>query len=184
LIPKKYIFTSERLGFRNWSIEDLSEFSKMNSDVQVMEHFPEVMNIEETEDTIKRFQKHYETRGYNYFATEVIETGEFIGFIGLAFQTYETEFTPATDIGWRLKKSSWGKGYATEGAKRCLEHAFNELKIDQIISICTIRNTKSEHIMKKIGMIKKGEFNHPKLKDYPDYEKCMCYEIKSNDLQD
>jgi len=55
-----------------------------------------------------------------------------IGFIGLAYQTYETEFSPATDIGWRLKETVWGKGYATDGVKRCLEYAFNELKIDTI----------------------------------------------------
>jgi len=54
--------------------------------------------------------------------------------IGLAFQEYKTKFTPAIDIGWRLKRSAWGKGYATEGAKRCLEYAFNELKISRRIN--------------------------------------------------
>ena len=107
---------------------------------------------------------------------EVLETGEFIGFIGLAYQDYETEFTPATDIGWRLKKSAWGNGYATEGARRCLEYAFKDLKLDKIISTCTLNNTKSENVMRKIGMSRKGEFNHPRLKDYPAHEKCSWYE--------
>ncbi len=113
----KYIFKSKRLGFRNWKKEDLNDFAEINSDIDVMEHFPKVLTQQETAEFIERLQLHYEEKGYNYFATEILDTGELIGFIGLAFQEYETEFTPATDIGWRLKKSAWGKGYATEGAK-------------------------------------------------------------------
>ena len=118
--------------------------------------------------------------GHNYFATEILKTGEFIGFIGLAYQDYKTDFNPAVDIGWRLKKSSWGNGYATEGSKRCLEYAFIELKLERVISTCTEKNTNSENVMKKIGMIKKGMFNHPKLKEFPEYEKCIWYEINKN----
>ena len=104
-----------------------------------------------------------------------------IGFIGLAYQTYETEFAPSTDIGWRLKKSSWGKGYATEGAKRCLQFAFEELKLERLISTCTRQNVRSENVMKKIGMTKKGEFVHPRLKEHPDYELCIWYEMQKDD---
>ena len=100
--------------------------------------------------------------------------------IGLAFQEYKSKFTPAIDIGWRLKKNAWGKEYATEGAKRCLEYAFNELNINKIISVCTVNNKKSENVMKKIGMTLKGEFNHPNLINNPEYEKHLCYEINKN----
>jgi len=177
LKDNKYIFKSQRLGFRNWTDNDLKDLEEINSDPEVMEFFPNILSKKETEDLLQRLIKHYEDRKYTYFATEILETGELIGFIGLAYQTYKTEFTPATDIGWRLKKSAWGKGYATEGAKRCLEYAFNELKMNKIFSICTLNNSKSENVMKKIGMIKKGEFNHPELIDYPEYEKNNWYEI-------
>ena len=176
---EKYIFRSERLGFRNWSKDDLSEFSEINSDLEVMEHFPKPLSEQETAEFIVRLQNHYNKNGYNYFATEVLKTGELIGFIGLAYQDYDTAFNPATDVGWRLKKSAWGKGYATEGARRCLEYAFKDLKLERVISTCTLNNAKSENVMKKIGMIRKGEFYHPKLKDYPAYEKCVWYEIKN-----
>ncbi|MFK7783398.1 GNAT family N-acetyltransferase [Psychroserpens sp.] len=175
-----YLFTSERLGFRNWNKTDLSEFANINSDLEVMEYFPKPLTKKETSDFIDRLQKHYDTHGYNYFATEILETGELIGFIGLAYQEYQTKFTPATDIGWRLKPSSWGNGYATEGAKRCLKFAFEDLNIKHIISVFTEKNTKSENIMKKIGMKKVGAFNHPKLSEYPEFEKCICYEIKKS----
>jgi RimJ/RimL family protein N-acetyltransferase len=179
-LEERYIFKSERLGFRNWRKEDLLEFAEINADLAVMEHFPKPLTQKETADFIERLQLHYETRGYTYFATEILSTGELIGFIGLAYQEYEAAFNPATDIGWRLKKSAWGKGYATEGAKRCLEFAFNDLKLDKVISTCTTGNTKSESVMKKIGMTQKGVFNHPKLSDYPNFEQCVWYEIKAN----
>jgi len=95
------------------------------------------------------------------------------------YQSYETAFCPGTDIGWRLKKSAWGNGYATEGAKRCLQFAFDHLKLKSIFAVCTITNKPSENVMKKIGMTKKGTFNHPKLSEHPNYEKCYWYEIEN-----
>ncbi len=129
----EYLFKSERLGFRNWRHKDLDEFTKLNSDKEVMEHFPKTLSRKEVKVLIEKLKNHFENNGFTYYATEVLETKEFIGMIGLAYQEYETEYTPAVDIGWRLKRNAWGKGYATEGAKRCLEYAFDEPNIDKII---------------------------------------------------
>ncbi|MCZ4408190.1 GNAT family N-acetyltransferase [Cryomorphaceae bacterium 1068] len=179
-MTNQYVFTSERLGFRNWSLDDLDEFSELNADPAVMEHFPAALTREETTEFIHRLIAHYDKHGYNYFATEIIGTGELIGFIGLAYQTYEAPFCPATDIGWRLKKSAWAKGYATEGARRCLKYAFEELKLDRVISTCTLSNVNSEKVMKKIGMTRVGEFKHPRLEAFPDYENCVWYEVSNS----
>lgn len=179
-LNSKYLFTSERIGFRNWNDNDLEEFAKINADPEVMEHFPKQLTVTETFDFIQRLKRHYDTHGYNYFATELLGTGELIGFIGLAYQTYESVYTPSVDIGWRLKKDAWGYGYATEGAKKCLDLAFNELNIDSLISTCTEKNIRSENVMKKIGMKREGLFNHPNLKAYPAYEKCICYRIRKD----
>ena len=177
---QRYIFKSDRLGFRNWTMDDLPEFAALNEDERVMEHFPKPLTHQETEAFINRLRKHFDDWGYTYYATEVLETGTLIGFIGLAYQTYEAEFTPAVDIGWRLKPSAWGKGYATEGAKRCLEFAFEILELEKIVAVFTANNKKSENVMKKIGMTRKGEFNHPALSEYPDLERCIWYEIERN----
>jgi len=181
-VTKNYLFTSSRLGFRNWQRDDLDEFAALNADPIVMAHFPSVLSREETADFIDRLIAHFDRHGYNYFAVEVIDTSEFIGFIGLAYRTYEADFCPATDIGWRLKASAWSKGYATEGALRCLRFAFEELKLQRVISTCPLTNTKSEKVMKKTGMTKMGEFDHPHLKSHPDLERCQWYEIQSDPL--
>lgn len=177
-MKSKYLFTSERLGFRTWSLDDTDQFAKMNADAQVMEYFPKTLSREESLDFIDRLQKHFSKYQHCYFAAEIKETAEFIGFIGLAYQIYDSEFTPAVDIGWRLKTSAWGNGYATEGAKRCLDYAFNTLQYDAVIATCTAQNNKSERVMQKIGMTKIGEFMHPNLKHYPEYEKCVCFSLE------
>jgi RimJ/RimL family protein N-acetyltransferase len=176
-MQEKYIFTSDRLGFRNWTTDDLPELTAMNADVEVMKYFPKLLSWDESSNQLQRMQKRYYDDGYTYFATELKATGEFIGFIGLAYQEYETDFTPATDIGWRLIPSAWGKGYATEGALKCLEFGFKTIGLKKIISTCILQNIPSENVMKKIGMTRKGEFIHPLLSDYPSIEKCVWYEI-------
>ena len=98
-MKKDYIFKSERLGFRNWTKTDLREFSKINADLEVMEHFPKPLTEKETTEFIERLIVHFEKHQYNYFATEILSSGELIGFIGLAFQDYQSDFTPAVDMG-------------------------------------------------------------------------------------
>ncbi|SDL70451.1 Protein N-acetyltransferase, RimJ/RimL family [Salinimicrobium catena] len=173
-----YLFTSQRLGFRSWTHDDLDQFAAMNADEEVMKHFPKPLSREESAEFLDRLFKHYAKHGYCYFAAEVLESREFIGFIGLAFQSYAAPFTPATDIGWRLKRSAWGKGYATEGAKRCLQFAFEDLQLEKVISTCPKQNHRSELVMQKIGMKKASEFDHPKLQDSPELQKCVVYEIE------
>ena len=160
-----------------WSLDDLDDLFQLNSDEEVMEHFPKTLTKEETETYIIRMQNHYKKHGYNYYATEIKDSGELIGFIGLAYQDFESDFTPNVDIGWRLKKSAWGKGYATEGAKKCLDIAFNQLHINKVISTCTLGNKSSEKVMQKIGMKKISKFEHPKLEEYPEMQPCLLYEI-------
>lgn len=181
-MKNNYLFTSERLGFRNWTLDDLDVLAALCADPDVMEHFPNTLSRDETAAYIKRMQKHFETHGYTYFAADIKDTGELIGFIGLAYQTYETDFLPATDIGWRLKKSAWGKGYATEGARRCLQFAFEELGLDKVVSTCVLANRRSENVMKKIGMQRMGEYMHPKLLEHPEYAPHVWYQILSNQV--
>jgi len=148
----KYIFTSERLGFRNWNLTDIDKMYEINSDEKVMEFFPSIQTKEQTTEFVERMKKQYEEKGFCYFAVEILGDNQFIGFIGLSEQTYKAEFTPCIDIGWRINSNEWNKGFATEGAKKCLEYAFKELKLENVYSIAPKINTKSEHIMKKIGL--------------------------------
>lgn len=176
----KYIFTSERLGFRNWVATDEQKMVEINMDPKVMEFFPKIPSKQETKEFIMRMQKQFAEKGFCYFAVDKLIDNSYIGFIGLSEQNYKSDFTPCIDIGWRLAQSEWGKGYATEGAKRCLDYAFNTLNLENIKSVCPIVNHKSEHVMKKLGMTKLKTFDHPLLTEYKTLQKCVLYEIEKN----
>ncbi len=178
-----YIFCSERLGFRNWVTGDLDAMAAINADPVVMEYFPSIQDREQTLLFIERMQRQFEDSGYCYFATERLHTKEFIGFIGLSQQDFESAFTPCIDIGWRLKQSAWNKGFATEGALRCLEFAFTNLGIEKIMSMAAVLNVRSQKVMLKAGMTKCGEFIHPKLANDERLRKCVLYEIVKKEIK-
>jgi RimJ/RimL family protein N-acetyltransferase len=175
---KHYLFKSRRLGFRNWLESDTEKLAAINADEEVMAFFPSTRTRQETENFISRMQHQYSKKGYCYFAIDNLEDDAFIGFIGLSEQNYEADFTPCIDIGWRLAKTAWNKGYATEGAKRCLEYGFEILKINKIYSIAPVINTKSEQVMKKIGMSKVKSFDHPQMLDDARLRTCVLYIMK------
>ncbi|WP_339364221.1 GNAT family N-acetyltransferase, partial [Vallitalea maricola] len=76
---------------------------------------------------------------------------------------FESYFTPCVEIGWRLDNKYWNKGYATEGAKACLKYGFNIIGLNDIYSFTSQLNEPSINVMKKIGLIEQGTFNHPKV---------------------
>jgi RimJ/RimL family protein N-acetyltransferase len=172
-----YLFTSPRLGFRTWSVQDIVPMSLINADPEVMAFFPAVSSEEQTREFVERMQRQFDERGYCYYAVDRLDTGDFIGFIGLSLQTFEADFTPCVDIGWRLRRSAWGQGFATEGARRCLEYAFEDLDLICIYAVAPKINSRSEHIMKAIGMEKLKEFSHPLLATDQRLRQCVLYRV-------
>ncbi len=175
-----YLFQSERLGFRNWDVSDVDVFfSEINNDDNVMEFFPFKPTREQTKEFILRMQHMYSKIGFCYFAVDLLEAKELIGFIGLSEQTYIKELGTFVDIGWRLKKSVWRKGYATEGAVACLQYGFKHLGLNTIYSVASETNINSIAVMKKIGMQQIKTFDHPKLVNYPDLVSCVLFSVTS-----
>jgi RimJ/RimL family protein N-acetyltransferase len=96
-----YLFKSARLGFRNWSDIDVEKMSEINADTEVMEFFPGIQTKIQTIIFIERMKKQLTENSFCYFAVDKLENNQFIGFIGLAEQTFDSDFTPCIDIGWR-----------------------------------------------------------------------------------
>ncbi len=175
---QEHLFTSERLGFRNWQEADIPNMARVSADPDVMEFFPAPATFQQTESFIHRMQDMFAERGYCYFAADHLDTGAFIGFIGMCYQTYEAPFTPCTDIGWRLAKEHWGQGFATEGAKRCLEFAFGDIGLEAIYATAPRLNVRSVNVMKKAGMRPYLDFIHPRLPaDHPQAD-FVCYRVQ------
>lgn len=173
----KYLFQSKRLGFRTWNSSDIEKMSRIDTDSQAMEFMPTIKSLQETSAFVTRMQRLFNEKGYCYFAVDVLENSQFVGFIGLAEQTYEADFTPCVDIGWRLDPRCWDRGYATEGAKRCLSFGFEELNLREIYAISPIINIRSINVIEKIGMVKVKEFIHPQLRNNERLRDCVLYQV-------
>ncbi len=180
----KYLFQSQRLGFRKWTTADTTPMAALNADPEVMEFFPSTQTKEQTLDFLKRVNQQFKDYGHCWYAVDTLADGDFIGFIGLAWNTQEgLDFTPSAEIGWRLKKAAWGKGYATEGAKRCLQYGFEELKLPEIYSFTATVNKRSEKVMQKIGMKKIGEFEHPLIAEGHVLRRHVLYRVLNSKQQ-
>jgi [ribosomal protein S5]-alanine N-acetyltransferase len=149
----------------------------MNSDKDVMEHFPHLLTEPESDSLFEKICLKIKENQYGLWAVESKKENELIGFIGFNDVSFPSEFSPCIEIGWRFKKEYWGKGYATEGANRCLLYGFSSLGFEEVVSFTSVRNLKSENVMKKIGMIKIGEFQHPYVADNSPLKRHLLYKI-------
>lgn len=170
-----YLFESERLGFRRWKAPDREPFAAMNANPDVMEFFPKTLSRAESDALVDRIEVHFDEKGYGLWAVERKEDGAFIGFIGLLDVNFDIGVEGATEIGWRLDQKFWKRGYATEGAKACLAYAFEKLGKKEIYSFTSTVNTPSEIVMKRIGMKKVGEFEHPRVPEGSPLRKHVLY---------
>ncbi|KGT46143.1 hypothetical protein GW12_28070 [Acinetobacter sp. HR7] len=153
----------------------------MGQDPEVMRYFPALLTPEQSLQFIEKVTRQIEQHGWGLWAVELKENKEFIGFIGLQPQPELFEFSPCIEIGWRLAKKFWHHGYATEGAKAVLKHAFRNLRLDMVVSFTACLNTPSERVMQRLGMEKVREFDHPLLPPEHALSKHVLYEIQRSD---
>ncbi|MCA3012026.1 MAG: GNAT family N-acetyltransferase, partial [Myxococcaceae bacterium] len=92
-------------------------------------------------------------------------SGDFLGMVGLARVSFEAPFTPAVEVGWRLKRSAWGQGLATEAARAAVAFAFTALGLRELVSFTVPANQPSRRVMQKLGFRHEltGDFLHPRL---------------------
>ena len=159
------ILETERLRLRTWRETDREPFALMNADPRVMEFFPDVLSRSQSDALADRIQEHFTEVGFTFFAAELRESAEFIGFTGLAVPSFDAYFTPCVEIGWRLAAQCWGQGFATEAARAVLHHGFETLRMDEIVAFTVPSNVRSRRVMEKIGMVRDpaGDFDHPRL---------------------
>jgi ribosomal-protein-alanine N-acetyltransferase len=156
---------TERLILRRWRDEDREPFAELNADPRVMAHFLRPLTREESDGFAERIEVRFDELGYGLWAVERRSDGRFLGFTGLALQTFEAPFTPCTEIGWRLARFAWGQGYATEAALEALRYGFEEAELEEIFSFTSVGNTASRHVMEKIGLHHDptDDFEYPNL---------------------
>ena len=155
-----------RLLLRQWTDADRTPFAALNADPEVMEHFPSTLTRRQSDEFVVRMSEHLDDHGWGLWAVEVVENEEFVGFVGLwPIGSNPFPGEEIIEIGWRLKRSAWGRGYATEAATAVLEHAFDVLGLDEVVSVTAATNRRSVAVMERIGMTRDpaSDFEHVRL---------------------
>ena len=172
------LITTPRLLLRPLNASDLDPIAALNADAEVMRFFPKQMTREESAAALQRYRDKTEKHGYSFAAAELRATGEVIGLIGLGYLEMDADFCPCVEVGWRLDRKFWGKGYAPEGARAWLDYAFNELGAEKVVAQTAIQNTPSIRVMEKLGMQPERCFMHPLLEDCPRLQRSILYAIE------
>ena len=154
-----------RLHLRQWQAEDFAPFAALNADPEVMAYFPKPLSRQESDVIATRCQHEIAAQGWGFWALELRESGEFIGFTGLHRPSSLLPFAPCVEIGWRLARRFWGQGLATEAARAALDVGFNRLQLDEIVSFATAGNLRSQKVMQRLGMRERPDeaFEHPAI---------------------
>ncbi len=171
-------FETSRLRLRQWQKSDFESFAALNADPRVMQHFPEPLSRQASNEMAEKIRTLIKQRGWGFWAVEVKDTEPFIGFCGLHVPIATLPFSPCVEIGWRLSSTHWGKGYASEAARGALHVAFQQLGLSEIVSFTTVGNRRSRRVMERIGMNYSGEFEHPGLPERSPLRPHVLYRLQ------
>ncbi len=153
------ILETERLLLRELTPEDFDAVAAMLRNPRVMRAWERTFSDDEIRSWIERHGEFYREYGYGYWLAVDKTSGEAVGQIGLLPE--DIEGRRHLGIGWMLAEAHWHRGYAVEGARECLDYAFNHLGAGRVIADIRPENTASLRVAEKLGMIPCGEFAKP-----------------------
>ena len=150
---------TDRLLLRPWRDDDRAAFAAINADPEVMRHFPAPLTRAGSDAMIDRALEKWAVQGFGFWAVALAD-GPFIGFVGLNRPVNEPQLRGLVEIGWRLSRAHWGRGYATEAARAALAFGF-ALGMQEIVAFTAQGNVRSRRVMEKLGM------THDPADDFP-----------------
>ena len=149
----KSVFETKKLIIRQLAHEDAKMIYILHNDPDVMKYIStnnsEEISLDECISTVVYWQNYYiEHPGLGIWAAQAKTSGDFIGWVALK----DLDKTEDIEIGYRLLKEHWGKGYATEASIALVEYAFNVLKLSKIFAVALPENKASRNVLKKAGL--------------------------------
>ena len=145
---------TDRLMLRRFNEADVENLFDLDSDPEVMRFLTggrptprdAILN-----ETLPRFLNYYERfAGFGYWAAIEKATGEFVGWF--EFRPREGAGPDEVELGYRLRASAWGKGYATEGSRALIRKGFTELGVRRVVAQTMAVNIASRRVMEKAGL--------------------------------
>jgi len=182
--PPLVVLKTPRLRIRSWTDADRDLFREINADPKVMEYFAFRRSHAESDALLEKLNGSIRDTGLGFYALELSETAEPIGFCGLSLANMPEIFPAETvEIGWRLATRFWGHGYVTEAARALLDFAFIDKDIPAILAFAVADNRRSTAVMERIGMKRcpQMDFDHPRVPDtHPHLKRHVVYAALSD----
>ena len=170
-----------RLQLRQWRTEDQAAFAALNADPQVMQHFPALLSRAQSDGLAQRLAEDIDEHGWGFWALEAPGVASFIGFVGIRPTSAGLPFAPAVEIGWRLARPFWGRGYAGEAAQAALRAGFELLALEEIVAFTVPANLRSQAVMARLGMRCGPEyFDHPALPEGHPMRRHILYRLSNS----
>lgn len=151
-----WIIESKRLYFRRINIDDFNNLKIILQDIEIMYAWEHSFTDDEVYEWINKNLERYNNEGYSYFAVIDKIENKFIGVIGPLIENING--INHIGIAYIINKKYWGKGYACEGAKACMDYAFNVLNAQEVIVQIRIDNLSSRKIAEKLNMKIKDQY--------------------------
>ena len=144
---------TDRLILRDLEPTDAAGMFALDSDPAVHRYLGNkpLTNIQQSVEVIEMVRAQYRTIGIGRWAVVEKATGAFVGWTGLKRETELRKPMEYMDPGYRLRPPFWGKGYATEAAKACLQYGFEKLGLREINAAADVANAASNRVLIKLG---------------------------------
>jgi RimJ/RimL family protein N-acetyltransferase len=145
------IINTTRLRLRDWREEDRDPFAAMNADPEVARYLGGPQSRAASNARLDDYVRAYEQHGFTRWVVEH-RAGGFLGCVGVMPSRDGHPLGPHHEIGWRLARDGWGRGYATEAAAGALQDAFVRVRLTEILAYTTAENTRSRAVIERLGM--------------------------------
>lgn len=170
--PRRILLETERLVLRRYERDDLDRLTRLNADPEVMRYIGDgsLRDREQTRAGIARAQRIYDLYpGLGFWVAEEKPKRNFVGVFALIYipKTVEVE------VGYRLVKSAWGRGLATDGARALVRYGLFELGLDRVVGLTHQENDPSKQVLMKAGLQPRGTGHY--------YDKELCYFVAGRD---
>lgn len=166
-----------RLLLREWRDEDAPHFAAMSADPGLTEFL-----LPPDEAWVPRARAYWQQRGFGQFVVELPGTAPFIGVVGLGDLHPTVPAAPAIEVAWRLARSYWGRGYASEAGRAAIDDGFSRLGLGEIVAITVVGNERSRRVMERLGMTRDPaedfDFDHPRLPPGHAMRRHVLYRIR------